>query len=50
MKGTEKIIAHIEADAKAQADKIIAEAENRCAEIKTKYEEGAFDNWYSCRY
>ena len=41
MKGTEKIIAHIEADAKAQADKIIAEAENRCAEIKTKYEEQA---------
>ena len=41
MKGTEKIIAHIEADAKAQADAILAEAEAKCADIKAKYEEEA---------
>ena len=41
MKGTEKIIAHIQADAKTQADAILAEAEQKCAEIKAKYEEEA---------
>ena len=41
MKGTEKIIAHIGADAKAQADAVIAAAEQKCAEIKAKYEEQA---------
>ena len=41
MKGTEKIIAHIESDAKAQADQLLAEAAQKCAEIKTKYEEQA---------
>ena len=41
MKGTEKIIAHIEADAKTQADAILAEAEAKCADIKAKYEEEA---------
>ena len=38
MKGTEKIIAHIQADAKAQADEILARAESRCAEIKAEYD------------
>lgn len=41
MKGTEKIIAHIEADAKAQADEILAKAAEKCAGIKAKYEEQA---------
>ena len=41
MKGTEKIIAHIEADAKTQADAILAEAEAKCADIRAKYEEEA---------
>lgn len=41
MKGTEKIIAHIEADAKAKANAILAEAEQKCAEIKKQYEEQA---------
>ena len=41
MKGTEKIIAHIEADAKAQADALIAEAQKQCAAIQAKYEEQA---------
>ena len=38
MKGTEKIIAHIQSDAKAQADAIIAEAEKQCAAIRESYE------------
>ena len=41
MKGTEKIIAHIEADAKAQADVILAEAREKCAAVKAKYDEQA---------
>ena len=41
MKGTEKIIAHIQADAQTQADEIIAAAEKKCADIKEKYEEQA---------
>ena len=41
MKGTEKTIAHIQADAKAQADAVIAAAEQKCAEVKAKYEEQA---------
>ena len=41
MKGTEKIIAHIAADANAQAGAILAEAEAKCADIKAKYEEEA---------
>ena len=43
MTGTEKIIAHIETDAKAQAEEIISAAEARCAEIKSKYELQAAD-------
>ena len=41
MKGTEKIIAHIEADARAQAEAVLAEAERQCDEIRTQYEEKA---------
>lgn len=41
MKGTEKIIAHIQADAKAKADEILAEAERKCAEIREEYAEKA---------
>ena len=43
MKGTEKIIAHIQADAKAQADAILAQAEQQCAEIRRDYEIKAKD-------
>lgn len=41
MKGTEKIIAHIQADAKAQADAILAQAEQQCASIREDYEKQA---------
>ena len=41
MKGTEKIIAHIQADADAQADAILAQAEHQCAGIRQKYEDKA---------
>ena len=41
MKGTEKIIAHIQADAKAQADAILAQAEKQCADIRGDYERQA---------
>ena len=41
MKGTEKIIAHIGADAKTQADAILAQAEARCAGIREGYEQQA---------
>lgn len=43
MKGTEKIIARIQADAKAQADAVIAQAEQQCAEIRSGYEKKASD-------
>ena len=43
MKGTEKIIAHIQADAKAQADAILAQAEKQCAQIREEYEKKASD-------
>ena len=43
MKGTEKIIAHIQADAAAQADAILAQAEQQCAEIRAGYERKAKD-------
>ena len=43
MKGTEKIIAHIQADAAAQADAILAQAEQQCAEIREGYERKAKD-------
>lgn len=41
MKGTEKIIAHIKADADAQAKAILAQAEAKCAEIREGYESKA---------
>ena len=41
MRGTDKIIAHIQADAKAQADAILAQAEQQCAGIREAYEEKA---------
>ena len=41
MKGTEKIIAHIAADAEAQAGEILAGAQRSCDEIREKYEEQA---------
>ncbi|MBO7670147.1 MAG: hypothetical protein J6S60_06110 [Oscillospiraceae bacterium] len=41
MKGTEKIIAHIEADAQAQADAVLGEARQRCEAIKTRFDEKA---------
>ncbi len=41
MKGTEKIIAHIQADANAQADAILKEAEAKCAAIREAYEQQA---------
>ncbi len=37
MKGTEKIIAHIRADAQAQVDAILAQAEQQCAQIREEY-------------
>ncbi len=43
MKGTEKIIAHIQADAEAQADAILAQAEEKCAGIRQEYEAKAKD-------
>ena len=41
MKGTEKIIAHIQADAKSRADAILAQAEQQCAGIREDYEKKA---------
>lgn len=41
MKGTEKIIAHIRADAKSQADAILAEAEAQAAQIRAEYDKKA---------
>jgi len=45
MKGTEKIIAHIQADAKAQADAILAQSELQCAEIRQSYEAKAKERY-----
>ena len=41
MKGTEKIIAHIEADAQAQADAVLGEACQRCEAIKARFDDKA---------
>ena len=43
MKGTEKIIAHIQADAKAQVDAILAQAEQQCAGIRGDFDKKAAD-------
>ena len=45
MKGTEKIIAHIQADAQAEADRILAEASEKCDEIRNNYEKLAADSY-----
>ena len=41
MTGTEKIIAHIEADAAAKAESILSNASRQCDAIKANYEEKA---------
>ena len=41
MKGTEKIIAHIKADAEAQVNAILAQAEQQCAGIRGDYDKQA---------
>ena len=41
MKGTEKIIEHIRSDAQAQADAILARAEQQCAQIRAEYDRKA---------
>ncbi len=41
MKGTEKIIAHIKADADAQANAILAQAEQQCAGIRAEFDKQA---------
>ena len=43
MKGTEKIIAHIQADAQAQVDAILTQAEQQCASIREDYDKKAKD-------
>ena len=45
MKGTEKIIAHIRADAEAQAAAIIAQAEQQCAAIRENYDSQARESY-----
>ena len=41
MKGTEKLIAHIQADAKAQADAILTQAEQQAAAIRDDFDKQA---------
>ena len=41
MKGTEKILAHIRADAKSQADAVLAKAEEQAAQIRAEYDKQA---------
>ena len=43
MKGTEKIIAHIRADAQAQCDAILAEAQAQCEAIRAQWAKKAED-------
>lgn len=45
MKGTEKIIEHIRSDAQAEADGILARAEEQCAAIRADYEARAKDSY-----
>ena len=45
MKGTEKIIEHIRSDAQAQADAILARAEEQCAAIRADYDAKAKDSY-----
>ena len=48
MNGTEKIIAHIQSDARAAADAILAQAEQQCAGIREDYKKKA-DEAYAAR-
>ena len=41
MKGTEKILAHIRADAQSQVDAILAQAEEQAAQIRAEYDKKA---------
>ena len=41
MKGTEKIIAHIEEDARKQAEAILSAAQKKCDGVRARYEEKA---------
>ena len=45
MKGTEKIIAHIRADAEAQSAAILSQAEQQCAAIREDFEARARDRY-----
>ena len=45
MKGTEKIIAHIRADAEAQTAAILSQAEQQCAAIREDFEAKARDRY-----
>ena len=45
MKGSEKIIEHIRSDAKAQADAVLARAEEQCAAIRADYDAKAKDSY-----
>ena len=45
MKGTEKIIAHIRADAEAQSAAILSQAEQQCAAIREDFEAKARDRY-----
>ena len=45
MKGTEKILAHIAADAKDEVDAILAEAEQQCGEIKAGFDRQAAERY-----
>lgn len=48
MTGIEKITGRIEADARAEAATITAEANARCAEIRAEYEKKAQDEYWTC--
>lgn len=48
MRGTEKIIAHIQADAKAQADAVLAQAQQQCDGIRQRWQAEA-DAVYAAR-
>lgn len=41
MKGTEKILAHIRADAQSQVDAILAQAEEQAAQVRAEYDKKA---------
>lgn len=47
MKGSEKIIEHIRSDAQAQADAILARAEEQCAAIRADYDAKAGESYHA---